>query len=117
LRDPRIDRLVLAPDEPGPRDPRGARDGRHPRVRPASGQPPLLRPRGAPLSGRPPGTPPRPRRPAPASPPFQVSRPWPPGPNRIGGALAGRRTIGPHEGLRRAVARGAARGPPRAGRA
>ena len=45
------DRLVLAADEPGPRDPRGARGGGRPRDRPAGRQPARLRPRRAPLPG------------------------------------------------------------------
>ena len=48
----RGDRLVLAPDQPGPGDPRGPRGGRDHRHRPARGQPPRLRPRGAALSRR-----------------------------------------------------------------
>ena len=43
------DRLVLAADEPGPRDPRSARGGRGPRDRATGRQPARLRPR-APLS-------------------------------------------------------------------
>ena len=45
------DRLVLAPDEPGPRHPRGPGRGRHPRHRAARRQPPRLRPRRAALPG------------------------------------------------------------------
>ena len=47
----RGDRLVLAADEPGPGDPRGARRGGHPRPRPARRQPPRLRPRRAAVPG------------------------------------------------------------------
>ena len=47
------DRLVLAADQPGPGDPRGARRGRHPRARPARRQPAGLRPGRAALPGRP----------------------------------------------------------------
>ena len=52
LRAARRDRLVLAADQPGPGDPRGARRGGHPRARPARRQPPGLRPRRAPVPGR-----------------------------------------------------------------
>ena len=54
----RGDRLVLAPHEPGPGDPRGPRRGRHHRHQPARGQPPRLRPRRAAVPGGAPRAPP-----------------------------------------------------------
>ena len=44
-------RLVLAPDQPGPGDPRGTRPVRHPGPRPARGQPAHLRPGRAAVPG------------------------------------------------------------------
>ena len=52
FRDARPDRLVMAPDEPGARHPRGAGDVGRPRVGAATGQPALLRLRGAAVLGR-----------------------------------------------------------------
>ena len=83
----RVDRLVLAADEPGARDPGGAGRGRHPGDRRARRQPPHLRPGRTAVPGRSPRRAPHRPRAGQASAPLPVPgkrtarRRWP------GGAL------------------------------
>ena len=105
------DRLVLAPDQPGPGHPRGPGGGRHPRAGATGRQPSDLRPFGAALSGRASGRAADRAGAAPSQAAVALSGPRPARRERAGGDLAGDRPKAPERAARRAelVAAGAHR--------